>query len=120
MRAISLLLAIVSLVLFAALPGSTRAFAEELPWLLSPVPAAPVLPSAPGVPAWLQAHVGDGDGQISSLVLQRARGFYLQKVGEGVVNNPCYFAFDATRPAGSGRRFYVICEAGKTDRKSVV
>jgi hypothetical protein len=114
----SLLLAIAGLALAAVLPGSPRAFAEQLPWLVSP-PAAPVPPAAPGaagVPAWLQAHVGDGDGQISSLVLQRARGFYLQKVREGAVQNPCYFAFDATRPAGIGRRFYVICEAGKTFR----
>jgi len=118
-RVTSLLLAIAGLVLFAALPGMPRAFAEELPWLLSPVPAAPVLPavpSAPGVPPWLQAHVGDGDGQISSLVLQRARGFYLQKAREGAIDNPCYFAFDATRPAGSGRRFYVICEAARNFR----
>lgn len=119
MRVTSLLLAFVSLVLFSALPGIPRAFAEELPWLLSPVPPAPAVPAAPaapGVPAWLQAQVGDGDGQISSLVLQRARGFYLEKVREGAVKNPCYFAFDATRPAGSGRRFYVICEANKTFR----
>ena len=119
MRVSYLLPAIVSLALFAALLGVPRAFAEELPWLLSPVPPAPAVsaaPSAPGMPAWLQAHVGDGDGKISGLVLQRARGFYLQKVGEGAVNNPCYFAFDATRPAGSGRRFYAICEANKTFR----
>ena len=118
MRVTSLLPAIVGLVLFA-LPGMPRALAEELPWLFSPVPAAPAIPAAPAVPAapaWLQAHVGDGDGQISSLVLQRARGFYLQKAREGTVNNPCYFAFDATRPAGSGRRFYVICEANSTFR----
>src|SRR5680860_1350324 len=99
-RVTSLLLAIAGLVLFAALPGCARAFAEELPWLLSPVPAAPVVPAAPAVPAWLQSHVGDGDGQISSVVLQRARGFYQQKVRDGAVDNPCYFAFDATRPAG--------------------
>jgi hypothetical protein len=68
------------------------------------------------VPAWLKAHVGDGDGQISAVVLQRARALYLQKLSQGVVNNPCYFAMDATRPAGFGRRFYVICEADRSFR----
>ena len=102
MRVTSLLLAIAGIVLAAELAGPSRCFAEQLPWLVSPVPAAPL---APTVPAWLQAHVGDGDGQISAVVLRRARGFYLQKVREGAVNNPCYFAFDATRPAGPGRRF---------------
>ena len=113
-RLTSLFPGIAGLVLLAGLPGVQ---AEELPWLLSPVPAAPVLPSAPaasGIPPWLAAHVGDGDGQISSVVLQRARGFYLKKVREGAVDNPCYFAFDATRPAVTGRRFYVICEASKS------
>lgn len=115
MRVTSLLLAVAGLVLSAALPGATRSFAQELPWLVSP-PAKPVPPGPPGVPPWLQANIGDGDGQISGLVLQRARGFHLQKVREGAVNNPCYFAFDATRPGGEGRRFYVICEASKTFR----
>jgi hypothetical protein len=40
------------------------------------------------VPAWLRAHVGEGEGQIAQVVLQRARALYLQKVGEGVVRNP--------------------------------
>jgi len=115
MRVSSLLLAIAGIVLFAALPGSSRAQAEELPWLVSP-PAKPVPPGPPGVPAWLQAHIGDGDGQISAVVLQRARGFHLQKVRDGAVKNPCYFAFDATRPGGEGRRFYVICESNQTFR----
>jgi hypothetical protein len=118
-RVTSLLLAIAGLVLAVALPGSTQSSAEELPWLVSPVLPAPVAPAAPstsGVPPWLAAHVGDGDGQISAVVLKRARGFYLQKVREGAVNNPCYFAFDATRPGENGRRFYVICEASQTFR----
>jgi hypothetical protein len=68
------------------------------------------------IPAWLKAHVGDGDGQIAPVVLQRARALYLQKVSEGTVKNPCYFAMDATRPAGFGRRFYVICEADRSFR----
>jgi hypothetical protein len=46
--------------------------------------------------------------------LQRARALYLQKVSERAIKNPCYFAMDATRPGGLGRRFYVICEADRT------
>ena len=44
------------------------------------------------------------------------RALYLKKVSEGAVNNPCYFAMDATRPGGLGCRFYVICEANRTFR----
>jgi hypothetical protein len=97
----SLLLSIVSLAIIATVPGLPRPFAAELPWL---------------VPDWLQAHVGEGEGQIASVVLQRARTLYLQKVSAGAIDNPCYFAVDATRPAGLGRRFYVICEADRTFR----
>jgi hypothetical protein len=64
----------------------------------------------PSVPAWLQAHVGEGEGQIAPVVLERARALYQRKA----VRNPCYFAMDATRPhdlGGMGRRFYIICEA---------
>jgi hypothetical protein len=68
------------------------------------------------IPAWLRAHVGDGDGQISQVVLQRARALYRQNLSDGAVRNPCYFAMDATRPAGFGRRFYVICEADQSFR----
>ena len=73
------------------------------------------------IPAWLRAHVGTGDGQIAPVVLKRARAHYRRKVAEGVVNNPCYFAMDATRPSSSrsgrlGRRFYVICEADRSFR----
>jgi len=73
------------------------------------------------VPAWLQAHVGEGEGQIAQVVLRRARALYLQKMSEGVVKNPCYFAMDATRPSvlGNGelaRRFYVICETDRSFR----
>lgn len=76
---------------------------------------------SPDIPAWLQKHVGTGDGQIAPVVLERARALYRQKVSEGTVTNPCYFAKDATRPStspsgGPGRRFYVICEASKTFR----
>jgi hypothetical protein len=68
------------------------------------------------IPSWLKENVGEGEGQIASVVLQRARGLYLKKVSEGIVQNPCYFAMDATRPndlndGRPGRRFYVICES---------
>ena len=72
-------------------------------------------------PAWLQAHVGTGEGQIAPIVLKRARAFYRRKVSEGVVKNSCYFSMDATRPSTSrggrlGRRFYIICEADQSFR----
>ena len=105
LRLRALLLAIVTIVglviIAAALPGSPGSFAAEQP---------------ADVPAWLQAHVGEGEGQIAQVLLQRARALYLQKVSEGAVKNPCYFAMDATRPAGLGRRFYVICETDQTFR----
>ena len=92
----SLLLAIVAIasliMIGGALSGLPRSFAAEVPWV---------------VPDWLQAHVGEGEGQIAPVVLQRARALFLKKVSEGAVNNPCYFAMDATRPGGLGRRFYV-------------
>ena len=101
----SLLLAIVTMVglivAVVAVSGWPRSFAAE---------------QASEVPAWLRAHVGDGDGQIAPVVLQRARALYLQKVSEGTVKNPCYFAMDATRPGALGRRFYVICEADRSFR----
>jgi hypothetical protein len=96
-----LLANVVSLNVIVALSGSPRSFAAELPWV---------------VPAWLQAHVGEGEGQIAPVVLQRARALYLQKLSDGAVKNPCYFAMDATRPGGLGRRFYVICEAERSFR----
>jgi hypothetical protein len=73
------------------------------------------------VPAWLKTHVGEGEGQIARVVLQRARALYLKKVSEGAVKNPCYFAMDATRPndlsdGKPGRRFYVICESDRVFR----
>ena len=105
MRSRSLLLNIVVIVglfiIVVALSASPRSFAAEQP---------------SDIPAWLRAHVGEGDGQIAQVVLQRARALYLQKVSEGAVKNPCYFAMDATRPAGFGRRFYVICESERSFR----
>jgi hypothetical protein len=97
----SLLVGFVVAGLAAALPGPARPLAAEQP---------------DDTPPWLKAHIGDGDGKISQVVLQRARALYLEKVSDGVAKNPCYFAMDATRPAGFGRRFYVICEAERTFR----
>ena len=94
-------ISIVSLIIIVALSGLPRSFAAEQP---------------SDVPAWLRAHVGEGEGQIAQVVLQRARALYLKKVSEGAVKNPCYFAMDATRPGGLGRRFYVICEADQSFR----
>jgi hypothetical protein len=70
------------------------------------------------IPGWLMAHVGEGEGQIARVVLQRARALYFQKVHEGVVRNSCYFAMDASRPndGKSGGRFYVICESDRSFR----
>jgi len=96
-----LLLNIAGLITIVALSASPRSFAVEQPT---------------DVPTWLQAHVGEGEGQIAQVILQRARALYLKKVSEGAVKNPCYFAMDATRPGGFARRFYVICEADRSFR----
>jgi hypothetical protein len=82
---------------------------------LSAPPRSLAAEQSSGVPAWLMAHVGEGESQIARPVLQRARALYLQKSSEGAVRNPCYFAMDATRPKGkSGGRFYVICESNRS------
>ena len=91
----------VGLIIVVALSGLARLSAAE---------------KASEVPAWLRAHVGEGEGQIAPVVLRRARALYLQKVNGGTVKNSCYFAMDATRPAGFGRRFYTICESDRTFR----
>ncbi len=83
---------------------------------LSGLPPSFAADQTADVPGWLRPHVGEGPGQIAQVVLQRARTLYLQKVNEGTVDNPCYFAMDATRPGGSGQRFYTICEADRTFR----
>jgi hypothetical protein len=98
LRLLFLSFAILSLI---ALSGLPRSFAAEPP---------------ADVPAWLRAHIGDSESQIAPVVLQRARALYLKKVSEGAIKNPCYFAMDATRPGGLGRRFYVICEADRSFR----
>jgi hypothetical protein len=90
-----------TLVGIVASSGLVRSFATEQPV---------------DIPPWLKAHVGDGDGQISQVVLQRARALYLEKSSTGAVKNSCYFAMDATRPGGFTRRFYVICEADRSFR----
>ena len=89
--------------------------------VLSMSPRSVAAEQSADVPVWLNAHVGEGDGQIALTVLQRARALYMRKVSEGVVRNPCYFAMDATRSADLGggklgRRFYVICEADQSFR----
>jgi hypothetical protein len=103
MRSALLLLNIVSLGVLMAFPGSTRTLAAS---------------RSSEVPAWLRAHIGDGEGQIAPVVLQRARALYQRKVSEGAVRSSCYFAMDATRPndLGEGRRFYVICEGEQSFR----
>lgn len=75
---------------------------------------APLPLAASDIPPWLRPHVGVGENQITPVVLRRARTHYYRKLRQGAVRNPCYFAMDATRPAGSGRRFYVICEAQRS------
>ena len=77
--------------------------------------------AAARLPTWLRPHVGEQDGQIADVVLQRARVLYQEKVSEGQVKNSCYFAMDATRPnvlsdGDSGRRFYIICESSRVFR----
>jgi hypothetical protein len=102
-----LLVKIVSrLIIVIALVSSSRSFAVEQP---------------SDIPAWLRSNVGEGEGQIAEVILQRGRALYFQKVRAGVVRNPCYFAMDATRPhelrdGKLGPRFYVICESGRSFR----
>ena len=106
MRLRSILLIFSLFIIVIALLASRQSFAAQEP---------------SGVPAWLRAHVGEGDGQIAEVVLQRARALYQQKVSQGAVKNPCYFAMDATRPndlgeGKLGRRFYVVCESERSFR----
>jgi hypothetical protein len=69
----SLLPGIISLIIIIALSDAPRTFAVEQP---------------PDVPAWLRAHIGEGEGQIAQVVLQRARALYLKKVSDGAVKIP--------------------------------
>ena len=67
-------------------------------WMSGLVPASA---QTTAIPAWLERHVGAGEGQIAPVVLERARALYQQKKREGAVRNPCYLAMDATRPSTS-------------------
>src|SRR5215467_7415120 len=105
LRSNSVLLKIVKpvsrLIIVIALAAASHSFAVEKP---------------SDIPAWLRPNVGEREGQIAPVVLQRARALYSKKVRAGVVRNPCYFAMDATRPhklddGKVGARFYVICES---------
>jgi hypothetical protein len=106
----------------SVIPNSINIFSLFIAVIvLSASPRAFAAEQSSDVPAWLSAHVGDGEGQIAQVVLQRARALYFRKVREGVIKNPCYFAMDATRPndlsdGKSGSRFYVICEADRSFR----
>ncbi len=102
-------------------PVRLRSFLAFLAVLIAAAQPPSASAQSPDIPAWLGEHVGDGDGQISRTVLERARSLYRQKVSEGAVRNPCYFAMDATRPNSLGdghlgRRFYIICEATQSFR----
>jgi hypothetical protein len=94
------------LIIAIALAASSRAVAVE---------------QASDIPAWLRSDVGDGEGQIARVVLQRARALYFKKLHAGAIKNPCYFAMDATRPhklddGKVGRRFYIVCESSRSFR----
>lgn len=82
------------------------------------VPPVLAAEQAAPLPRWLQAHIGEGAGQIAPVVLERARALYLRKSSQGRVGNACYFAMDATRPSDgpSGARFYTICESERVFR----
>ena len=59
---------------------------------------------ASDVPHWLMAHVGEGEGQIAQVGLQRARTLYFQKVREGAVRNLlfCHGCHAKVPPSGPG------------------
>lgn len=109
-RSSSALLKIIKLVsrliTVIALAAASRSFAVQKP---------------SDIPAWLRPNVGEREGQIAPVVLDRARTLYFKKVRTGVIRNPCYFAMDATRPhqlseGKAGVRFYVICESARSFR----
>jgi len=94
------------LIVVITLAASSRSFAVE---------------KASDIPAWLRPDVGEREGQIALVILQRARALYFKKVDAGVVRNSCYFAMDATRPhrlddGKVGTRFYIICESARSFR----
>lgn len=100
-------------------PNSTKILAGFAAAVMLAFSSTASIAATQAIPAWLKAHVGNEEGQITSVVLQRARALYQRKVSEGVVRNACYFAMDATRPSSIddnhlNRRFYIICEADRT------
>jgi len=92
-------------------PGPAPAPIEQAPLPASSTTKQPTT----RIPAWLAPHIGNQEGQITKVVLQRARTLYQTKVRAGQIKNSCYFVMDATRPnvlnsGEAGRRFYIICE----------
>ena len=82
---------------------------------LSTSPRSLAAEQSSGVPAWLMAHVGEGQGQIAEPVLQRARALYLQKLSEGAVEIPATSPWTRHVPTiRAGGRFYVICESNQS------
>jgi len=105
----------------AVLLTVVRIFSLLIIAIALPAPRSVAAAPSAEIPAWLKAHIGEGEGQIAPVVLQRARALYLQKAHEGTIKNPCYFAMDATRPndlgdGQLGRRFYIICESERSFR----
>ena len=84
-----------SLIITIALSGWPRSVAAEQP---------------SDVPAWLKAHVGEGKVKSQSWSCRGRAPSTCKKLNEGTIKNSCYFAMDATRPAGFGRRFYVTAK----------
>ena len=80
-----------------------RLFGVLAATVLSAAPKSAAAQS-PDPPSWLEAHVGEGEGQITPVVLRRARALYFHKLRAGEIRNPCYFAMDATRPNDLGAR----------------
>lgn len=97
------------------------AFVVLLGLVLLGASADRALAQSSDVPGWLKKHVGTGEGQIAPVVLERARALYYDKKRSGKVRNACYLAKDTTRPSTTrsgqpSRRFYIICEGGKSFR----
>lgn len=100
-----------------AAPAYQAAPAESPARAPQPAPQVqPVRPVIPGVPVWLNPHIGSGENQIAAAVLKRARDYHQRKLRARKTKNPCYFAFDATRPGAGAKRFYAICEDKQTFR----
>ena len=74
LRSRLLLIAGIVATFIAAMPGAQRTVAAE---------------QSADDPAWLKAHVGEADGQIAPVVLQRARALHLEKTKQGGSKYPC-------------------------------